>query len=60
MRSPVYLCMFDVPKIGTKKYGARQLSYAAVILWEEHVDDFKKGLKKYLFKEYFYFGTQPV
>ena len=62
--------MLDVPKIRTKKYGARQFSYAATILWNaisdeglknsEHVDDFKTRLKTYLFKEYFYSGTQPV
>ena len=63
-------CMLDVPKIRTKKYRARQFSYATAILWNaisddglnnsEHVDDFKKIMKTYLFKEYFYFGTQPV
>ena len=62
--------MLDVLKIITKKYGVRQFSYAAATLWNaisddglknsEHVDNFRKGLKTYLFKRYFYFGTQPV
>ena len=62
--------MLQVSKIRTKKYGARRFSYAAVTLWNaisndgfensKHVDDFRNVLKTYLFKKYFYFGTQPV
>ena len=59
-------CMLDVPKIKTKKYGARQSSHAVATLWNaisdnrlmnsEHV--FCKRLKTCLFKNYFYFSTQ--
>ena len=61
--------MLNVPNIRTKKYGA-SFSHAAATLWNaisddglknsQHVDDFRKGLKPYLFKNYFYFGTQLV
>ena len=62
--------MPDVTKIGTNRNEARRFLYEAATLWNaisddglnnsKHVDDFRKGLKTFIFQKYFYFGTQPV
>ena len=56
-------CMYVVPKVRTKKYGARSFLYASVMLWNGLCDDrlteadsiavFKGRLKTHLFNRNF-------
>ena len=56
-------CMFVVPKIRTKGYGAQSFLYASAMLWNDLCDDrlteadsvavFKGRLKTHLFSRYF-------
>ena len=47
-------------EIRANKYGARRFSYAATLWNLEHVDEFRKGLERYIFKKYFDFSTQLI